>query len=314
MGILAYRSQKLDNIIQPMLDLMQTVPAFAYLIPILFLFGFGPVVGLISSAIFAAPPMVRNTILGLKQISPAIIESGTMSGCTPRQRFWQVEFPTALPQIMVGVNQSTMAALSMVIIAAIIGGFDDIGWEVLSAMRKTQFGQSLLSGMVIALLAMILDRLSWALAEQQNNTPVASGRSAFERHRYLFLALGASIVLLVLSQISPGLSEYPKSWVYYPAEPLNDFIKYIVRNYWGAMESVKNATLFFIMLPIRNGLINAVNPYTWGFEVTPAMVWGYAIGAGLLAVWAYARASWRIATMIAVFAFLSMMFMLINGI
>lgn len=161
LGIWAYRSKRFDRFVQPVLDLMQTVPAFAYLIPILFLFGFGPVVGLIASAIYAAPPMVRNTILGLRRVPPDIVESGIMSGCTPRQRFWQVEIPTALPQIMVGVNQTTMAALSMVIIAAIIGGFADIGWEVLSTMRKAQFGQSLLSGLVIALLAMVLDRISW---------------------------------------------------------------------------------------------------------------------------------------------------------
>ena len=106
LGILAFRFERLDRIIQPTLDLMQTIPAFAYLIPILFLFGFGPVVGLIASAIYAAPPMVRNTILGLRRVPSNIVESAIMSGCTPRQRFWQVEIPTALPQIMLGVNQT----------------------------------------------------------------------------------------------------------------------------------------------------------------------------------------------------------------
>ena len=166
LGVWGYRSDRAEKIIQPCLDLMQTVPTFAYLIPILLLFGFGPVVGLIASAIYACPPMVRNTMHGLRRIPPEILESGSMSGATPRQRFWWVEVPTALPQIMVGVNQATMAALSMVIIAAIIGGFDDIGWEVLSTMRKAQFGQSLLSGLVIALIAMIMDRISWGFTRR----------------------------------------------------------------------------------------------------------------------------------------------------
>ena len=153
---------------------MQTVPAFAYLIPLLLLFGFGPVVGLIASAIYATPPMVRNTMLGLDRVPSDISEAGLMSGCTRRQQFWHVEVPTALPQILVGFNQTTMAALSMVIVAAIIGGFEDIGWEVLSSMRKAEFGQSMLSGLVIALLAILIDRLTIGFARERPTGPTAA--------------------------------------------------------------------------------------------------------------------------------------------
>jgi glycine betaine/proline transport system permease protein len=303
LGIYGFKSSKADRVIQPVLDLMQTVPAFAYLIPILFLFGFGPVVGLISSAIFAIPPMVRNTILGLKQVPPAIVESGTMSGCTRRQRFWQVEFPTALPQIMIGVNQSTMAALSMVIIAAIIGGFDDIGWEVLSTMRKARFGESLLAGTVIALLAMILDRISFALANQQNIPNLRRG-GLLARNRHMVVAITAFFSFTILGQLVPAISTYPSSWVYYPAEPLNDMVDNFVSNYWGIMESVKNTTLFYIMLPLRNGLSQSINPFTWGFELTPAMILGYAVVTAMLALWSYFKGSWRIATSVVVLAIL----------
>ncbi|MAY45392.1 MAG: glycine/betaine ABC transporter permease, partial [Rhodobacteraceae bacterium] len=153
LGLLAHRHPRARHAIDVTLDFMQTIPAFAYLIPILLLFGFGPVVGLIASAIYAAPPMVRNTLLGLQRVPEAQVESGLMSGCTDRQLFWQVRLPGAMPQILVGVNQTTMQSLSMVIIAAIIGGFDDIGWAILTALRKAQFGQSLLSGLVIVFLA-----------------------------------------------------------------------------------------------------------------------------------------------------------------
>ncbi len=98
-----------------------------------------------------------------------------MSGCTRRQRFWHVEVPTAMPQILVGVNQTTMAVLSVVIIAAIIGGFADIGWEVLSSMRKAEFGQSLLSGAVIALMAMVIDRITIGFARNKAAHRSASG-------------------------------------------------------------------------------------------------------------------------------------------
>ena len=348
LGIAAYRSPRVDRIVQPTLDLMQTVPAFAYLIPILFLFGFGPVVGLIASAIYAAPPMVRNTILGLKQVPPDIVESGDMSGCTPRQRFWLVELPTSMPQIMVGINQTTMAALSMVIIAAIIGGFDDIGWEVLSTMRKAQFGQSVLAGLVIALLAMVLDRLSAGLSRLRER-PLAATASLFERHAYLLLAVAAVIITVAAAQVAPALARYPETLVFYPAEPLNDAVTWLVRNYHGAMDALKNNTMFYLLLPVRIGLSQAVSPFSWGFELTSTMVWGYAIGATVAGLLALRRFGWRglvgvaviagllfygttgtpwpvfmaVVTLIAwqaggprvaLFALLSMLFMLVNGV
>lgn len=158
-GVWGFFSDRAARVIMPMLDVLQTVPSFAYLLPILMLFGFGTVVGLIASVLYSFPPMVRNTIVGLRGVSPEVIESGLMSGATPRQLFWQVRVPSSLKQILLGVNQATMASLSMVIIASIIGGTSDIGWEVLSQIRKAQFGESLLAGMVIALMAMV-DRKS----------------------------------------------------------------------------------------------------------------------------------------------------------
>ena len=133
-------------------------------------------------------------MLGLQQVPAAITEAGTMSGCTKRQRFWHVEVPAAMPQILVGVNQTTMAVLSVVIIASIIGGFEDIGWEVLSSMRKAEFGQSLLSGAVIALLAMMIDRITLGFARnrahqgQRRQAALAAGlgtHRATRRHRRL---------------------------------------------------------------------------------------------------------------------------------
>ncbi|MEM6986389.1 MAG: ABC transporter permease subunit, partial [Pseudomonadota bacterium] len=157
-GILANEIPRAKSMLETVLDVMQTVPTFAYLTPILLLFGFGPVVGLIASAIYAAPPMARNVMLGLERVEPEIKEAAVMSGATRFQQLFQVEIPAATQQIMVGVNQCLMAALSMVIIAAVIGGFNDIGWEVLLTMRKAQFGQALLAGLVIVVFAIVIDR------------------------------------------------------------------------------------------------------------------------------------------------------------
>ncbi len=292
LGVMGYRSKRAESIIQPLLDLMQTVPTFAYLIPILLLFGFGPVVGLIASAIYACPPMVRNVMHGLRRIPSDILESGQMSGTNRRQRFWWVEVPSALPQIMVGVNQTTMAALSMVIIAAIIGGFDDIGWEVLSTMRKAQFGQSLLAGSVIALIAMVMDRISWGFTRRDRFLE-AHTLPFWQRHRILLVALLSMAILTLLAQVLPGLKSYPDALVLYPAEPLNAGLTWVVKNFGGVLEWVKNTTLFFFLLPIRIGFENAISPFSWGFTLTPAMIAGYAVGVALLALWALWRWNWH---------------------
>ena len=226
MAIAAYKSRRINAIIQPTLDLMQTVPTFAYLIPILLLFGFGPVVGVVASAIYACPPMVRNMILGLQKVPPEVLESGLMSGSTRRQLFWWVRVPSALSNIMIGVNQTTMAALSMVIIAAIIGSSADIGWEVLSTMRKAQFGQSLLAGIVIALIAMVLDRISWGFTDR---TRAVERRhlSGTERWKPWLIAFGLAIGFVVLSFFVPLIGIYPDALIFYPADPINDALKYV---------------------------------------------------------------------------------------
>ena len=122
LGIWGFYSKRAEKIIMPILDIFQTVPTFAYLLPILLLFGFGTAVGLIASILYSFPPMVRNTILGLKRVPDHIIESAIMSGANSKQLFWHAMLPSCKKQILLGINQSTMAALSMVIIAAIIGG------------------------------------------------------------------------------------------------------------------------------------------------------------------------------------------------
>ena len=132
LGILAYRFPWFERLLRPVLDLMQTVPVFAYLVPILILFGFGPVAALVATVIYAMPPMVRITILSLKGVPDEILEAGRMAGCTGRQMTWKVLVPSATPSLMVGVNQVIMLTLNMVIIASMIGA-GGLGFDVLSS-------------------------------------------------------------------------------------------------------------------------------------------------------------------------------------
>ncbi len=289
-GILDFSNRTARLVIQPTLDLMQTVPAFAYLIPVLLLFGFGPVVGLVAAVIYACPPMVRGVSLGLQRVPVDIVESGVMSGCTDRQLLWLVRLPAAMPTIMIGVNQTIMCALSMVIIAAIIGGFGDIGWEVLSTMRRAQFGQSLLAGLVIVLIAMIFDRISRGLTSHQR---VSRAGTVWQRHAHLWVALAAIMVAVVLGQVRPELHDYPAAWVFYPAATLNDAVTWFTANYFFVTDAIKNWTLFYFLLPVRIGLEHSVTPHFWGFALTPWISLGYAAVVAGLALWTGRATSWR---------------------
>ena len=275
-GVLAFRSPTARRVIMPSLDLAQTVPVFAYLIPILLLFGFGTVVGLVASLLYAFPPMVRNTVLGLERVPPEAIESGLMAGASERQLFWLVWVPSASRQLLLGVNQTTMAALSMVIIASIIGGTADIGWEVLSTIRKAAFGESLLAGVVIALIAMVMDRVSRGFATHEADLHAAE-RPFHQRHAHL-IAAGVLIVVAAVAVIFlPFLADYPKDWTVYPARPMNDAILYIVVEYKSVIGTIKQVSFFYVMLPLRIGLENTVGPSTWGFDPGPMHAAGYVL-------------------------------------
>ena len=288
LGTLGFYSKRAERIISPTMDLLQTVPAFAYLLPILLLFGFGPVVGLIASVLYAFPPTVRNTMLGLAQVPGEVIEAGMMSGATPRQLFWRVRTPSALRQILLGVNQTTMAAFSMVIIASIIGGTADIGWEVLSTMRKAQFGESLLAGIVIALMAMVMDRITAAAATTEPGEPKIN-QSFVSRHRFLISVAALGFGIALLAQVIPFLTNYPEAWQIYPAQILNDGVNYLVVEYAAAINLIKTWAFFFAMLPVKMGLEQTITPFSWGFEFTDALKLLYAVTAVALALWAAFR-------------------------
>jgi len=308
-GALGFASERADRAIRPAMDLMQTVPAFAYLLPILLLFGFGPVVGLIASLLYAVPPMVRNTTLGLRSVDVETVEAGLMAGATRSQLFWRVRVPCAKRQILLGVNQTTMAAFSMVIIASIIGGTADIGWEVLNAIRRALFGESLLLGLVIALMAMVMDRLTAQIANR--DTTITQNEGFATRYRYWLFALIIALVLAALAQVLPFLSEYPREWRYYPAAQLNAAVTYIVTEFTASIDLIKRLAFFYLMLPVKVGLEQTISPFSWGFAFTDTLKSAYAAAALALAALAWWRNSWRAAVLTAFMAI--MLFVGITG-
>lgn len=291
-GIWAQRTDLGGRVVPPILDVMQTMPTFAYLIPLLVMFGFGPVVGLIASAIYAAPPMARNVYLGLTRVPSEIVEASTISGATQYQQLFWVEIPAAMAQIKVGINQTIMAALAMVIIASVIGGFDDIGWEVLSSMRKARFGESVLSGSIIVLLAIVTDRISAAYASR--NEPGDSGGILSAKGWYTGLGAAAAVVVLFkLTGIDPSLGN--PAWAKATAIWLNDGLDGFVAANGQLLTDIKNMSFYYYLLPIRIGLDKTILPFTWGFTFTPEMRWGYAAIAAVLIGFAFHRKGWRAA-------------------
>ena len=285
LGVWGYFSKRAEKIIMPILDIFQTVPTFAYLLPILLLFGFGTVVGLIASILYSFPPMVRNTILGLKRVPAHILESAIMSGANSRQLFWQAMLPSCKKQILLGVNQSTMAALSMVIIAAIIGGTADIGWEVLYYIRKAEVGQSLVVGLVIALMAIIIDRITSGFALRSDKEKKGPEFLKTFRINYLSFAIIGSILLFILARFFVALDDWPYNLSLWVASQINDLFETFVKAFRTEIKQLKNYTLFFIMLPTKIGLQQAVSPFTWGFSLELIHKVFYFLSFLVLSLW-----------------------------
>ncbi|WP_321963132.1 choline ABC transporter permease subunit [Paraburkholderia sp. J7] len=184
LGIWTAKSKVVQTIVRPILDLMQTMPAFVYLIPAAMLFGLGRVPGILSTVIFAMPPAVRLTSLGIKHVNREIVEAGQAFGCTPWQLLYKVQFPNALPSIMQGVNQTIMMALSMVIIASMVGA-GGLGNDVLASIQRLDIGLGFESGLSVVLLAIILDRIteSFGRAPGAVKAPLFSGLKHLMRVR-----------------------------------------------------------------------------------------------------------------------------------
>jgi glycine betaine/proline transport system permease protein len=158
-GILMAKSKTANAIFKPILDFMQTMPAFVYLIPAVAFFGIGMVPGVFASLIFATPPTVRFTNLGIRQVPKELVEASDAFGSTGAQKLFKVELPMAKSTIMAGINQTVMLALSMVVIASMIGA-PGLGREVLSSLQRAQVGTGFVAGLGIVILAIIIDRLT----------------------------------------------------------------------------------------------------------------------------------------------------------
>jgi glycine betaine/proline transport system permease protein len=161
LGIAMSRSARVRGVLLPVLDLMQTMPSFVYLIPTVMIFGPGKVPALLATIVYAAPPLIRLTDLGIRQVDPAVIEASRAFGTNPTQRLFGVQMPLALPTILAGINQTTMMALAMVVIASMIGA-GGLGYQVLQGIGRLEISRGLFAGLGIVALAIVFDRVMQA--------------------------------------------------------------------------------------------------------------------------------------------------------
>lgn len=280
LGILAHRHEGFARVIRPILDLMQTVPVFAYLVPVLFLFGFGPVSAMIATIIYAMPPMVRVTMLALRGVAPEIVEFGNMTGCTARQMLWRILLPTARPSLMVGVNQVIMLSLNMVIIASMIGA-GGLGRDVLTSLRRLAIGDGLEAGLAITLLAITLDRLSQAFVTRQKQPlHVEMDKSFLARHATAVVFFALVFAGFLTAALAPSIALYPQSMVIDTGPFWDELVRLINVHLYDYLDAIKSFLLIYVLVPLKRFMVDA----PWLGVMAVLAVAGMRLGGLRLAV------------------------------
>ncbi len=278
-GIWGYRSPWAEKfVILPFLDLMQTMPTFAYLIPMLLLFGNSPVSAMLATGVFAAPPMVRATMLALSRVPQELSDFGDMAGCSRFQKMWRILVPAARPTLMIGVNQVIMLALNMVIIASMIGA-GGLGYDVLLALRALKIGQGMEAGLAIVVLAIVLDRLSQAAAIQRP-TAYAEPRPFWLAYPNATLAVAVVAATTLLAGFIPFFAKVP-DWITISTAPWwKAGVDWITINFFDAIEAFRVALLRYVLNPVRAFCVE----FPWLGAVALLALAGYQLGGTRLAI------------------------------
>lgn len=254
-GVAAWKYRWVDIAVKPILSILQTLPFFTYLLPAVIFFKVGPTAGAIATMMYAIPPMILMTTLGLKKVSPEIVEAGHMSGCTRWQMLTRVYIPAARTELLVGVNQVIMLSLAMVVLTAFIG-MPGLGAKLLAMMGSFKIGRSFEIGVTIVLLAIMLDRMSkaWVVKQPEHHE---KGAPWWKKHFYLVAGLGTFVGFLLLAQLVPILDEVGRKQALSQGKEIDTLIKNFL-----AIESVNAVTEWLrwflnvkVLIPFRNSLL-----------------------------------------------------------
>lgn len=260
LGVLAFKSRGVEAVLTPLLNVAQTMPHFSYLVPVMVMFGVGDHAGAIATIIFATPPMVRLTMLGLKKVPLEVVEAAMMSGCTNRQLMFKVMIPAARRDILIGVNQVIMQCLALAVIASFIGA-KGLGFNLLLALNQLRIGQALELGVCIVLIAVLLDRLSLAWANKK--TDYFANQSFAVRHKYSLIFAGIFLGGIALAYI--GSLIFADGINYFYLIPHNqgitteDFwqsgVDWMVDNWYQGLQGFNRGLITQVLVPMKTAFL-----------------------------------------------------------
>ena len=260
LGIWAFRNKTVETVLNPLLNMAQIIPHFSYLIPVMVFFGIGDHAGAIATVIFATPPMVRLTLLGLKKLGPEVAESGMMSGCTNWQLLTKVLVPTARRDILIGVNQVIMQCLAMVVLASLIGA-KGLGIDLLIALNRLDIGKATEIGICIVLIAIVLDRMSLAWANKQID--YFSSLSFVEKHKYSLVFAALFVISLGLAYVGEFI--FPEGFNYLYIVPQNKGISiaiylqsgvdWIWDTYFFSLKVFNEWLILSVLIPVKSAFL-----------------------------------------------------------
>ena len=277
-GILSARHPRLEQILRPVLDAMQTVPAFAYLVPLVLLFSIGTTSAMIATVIFALPPAIRLTSLGIRSVPETSVEVGTSFGSTSWQVLRKVQLPLAKPSIMLGVNQTIMMALGIIVIAATVG-YPGLGLSVYQALQSLNVGAALTAGIGIVILAIVLDRVSYAWSRRDRARRGSTTMNIFglSVSRRVGVAVAAVVIVaaIMIGREVLRQQNFPTGWTISIEKPVNDAASWITRTFGPATGSITNVAVKYALDPLRSLLLG--------------LPWWMVCGGAALAAWAASR-------------------------
>ena len=260
-AVLAFKSRAFETALMPLLNVAQTMPHFSYLVPVTVFFGIGDHAGAIATVIFATPPMIRLTLLGLKGVSPEVLEAGEMNGCNKMQQMFKVLIPTARHDILVGVNQVIMQCLAMAVIASFIGA-KGLGFNLLLALNQLRIGQALELGICIVLIAVVLDKLSLGWASKQID--YFADLSFVERHKYSLIMAAILVAGVILASI--GSLIFKDGINYFYLIPHNQGlttenfwqsgVDWIVDNWYTSLQVFNTGLIVNVLIPMKNAYLS----------------------------------------------------------
>lgn len=253
LGVAAWRYVTLEKIILPLLNVAQSLPHFAYMIPVVVFIGVGAKAGAIVTIIFAVPPMIRMTLLGMKKVPPEVAESAQMCGATPSQLLWRARVPTARTEILIGVNQVIMQCLAMVVLASFIG-MPGLGQKLLQLLQALKIGRSIEIGITIVLIAIVLDRCSKAWVEKQ---PVhfEHGIAWWRRHKLWLIWLAAVVGCYLLTAAWPLAGEIKRTQAFTLSKEFDAAADWLIESLGPYTDALRGFLIRDVLIPMRDAYL-----------------------------------------------------------